>query len=107
MSQRVAMRLANQTPGEWRLWIDRRAEQLGVPRATLQEIVEDLLRDKEKEARKTQAEERRQEARVEKQRHEEEHKENASSVASKKTPNLIAARRRRSAPQRFIQILIA
>jgi hypothetical protein len=31
-----AKRLASLTPGEWRLWIDRTAERLGVPRATLE-----------------------------------------------------------------------
>ncbi|MGO9681605.1 MAG: hypothetical protein ACLPTZ_03160, partial [Beijerinckiaceae bacterium] len=58
-----ATRLANLAPGEWRLWIDRCAERLSVPRATLQEIVEALVKDKEKKAREAQAEVRRQDAR--------------------------------------------
>jgi hypothetical protein len=32
-----ATRLASLAPGEWRLWIDRSAERLRVPRATLQD----------------------------------------------------------------------
>ena len=63
-----ATRLANLAPGEWRLWIDRSAERLSVPRTTLQEIVEAIIKDKEKKVREAQAEVRRQDARVEKQR---------------------------------------
>ena len=63
-----ATRLANLAPGEWRLWIDRSAERLSVPRTTLQEIVEAIIKDKEQKARAAQAEMRRQDARVERQR---------------------------------------
>ena len=69
-----AKRLAGLAPGEWRLWIGRSAERLGVSRATLQEIVEAVIKDKEQKTRAAQADERRQEACVEKQRREEQHK---------------------------------
>jgi hypothetical protein len=34
-----ATRLASLAPGEWRLWIDRSAERLRIPRATLQGLI--------------------------------------------------------------------
>ena len=34
-----ARRLASLAPGEWRLWIDRAAERLGVPHATLEGLI--------------------------------------------------------------------
>lgn len=63
-----ATRLASLAPDEWRLWIDRSAEQLSVPRAPLEKLVVSILKDKEKKAREAKAEERRQEARIEKKR---------------------------------------
>src|ERR1700730_18260408 len=37
-----AQRLASLAPGEWRLWIDRAAERLGVPRATLEGLIAEI-----------------------------------------------------------------
>ena len=62
-----AARLARLAPGEWKLWIDRSAERLGVPRSMLEDLVVDIIKDNEKKARQADAETRRQEARVEKQ----------------------------------------
>ncbi len=70
-----AKRLANLAPGEWRLWIDRCVERLSVPRATLQEIVEALLKEKEQKAREAQVEVRRQDARNRVRRQEERKRE--------------------------------
>ena len=59
-----AKRLASLTPGEWRLWIDRSAERLGVPRATLEGLISAIIKDSERKAREDKAEARRQEERV-------------------------------------------
>ena len=59
-----ATRLANLAPGEWRLWIDRSAERLGMPRATLEDLILEIIKDSEKKARVDKAEARRQEERV-------------------------------------------
>ena len=59
-----ATRLANLAPGEWRLWIDRSAERLGIPRATLEDLIVAIIKDSEKKAREDKAEARRQEERV-------------------------------------------
>jgi hypothetical protein len=59
-----AKRLASLTPGEWRLWIDRTAERLGVPRATLEGLISAIIKDRERKAREDKAEARRQEERV-------------------------------------------
>jgi hypothetical protein len=81
-----ATRLASLAPGEWKLWIDRSAEQLGVLRATLQEIVEALIKDKEQKARRAQVEMvRRRVPRKHNVRRSA--RENANSVASKTTQN--------------------
>ena len=59
-----AQRLASLAPGEWRLWIDRAAERLGVPRATLEGLISAIIKDSERKAREDKAEARRQEERV-------------------------------------------
>jgi hypothetical protein len=59
-----ATRLANLAPGEWRLWIDGRAERLSIPQDKLEAAVTDIIKSKEKNA----AEERRVEQRAEKKR---------------------------------------
>ena len=59
-----AKRLASLSPGEWRLWIDRSAERLGVPRATLEGLISAIIKDSERKAREDKAEARRQEERV-------------------------------------------
>ena len=46
-----ATRLASLAPGEWRLWIDRSAERLRIPRATLQDLIVAIIKDSEKKAR--------------------------------------------------------
>jgi hypothetical protein len=67
-----ALRLASLTPGEYLLWIDGSAEQLGVPRATLEKLVLAALKDREKKERKAKAEARDIERRAEKKRTERE-----------------------------------
>jgi hypothetical protein len=59
-----AKRLASLAPGEWRLWIDRAAERLGVPRATLEGLISAIIKDSERKAREDKVEARRQEERV-------------------------------------------
>src|SRR4029077_18216036 len=39
-----ATRLASLAPGEWRLWIDRSAERLRIPRATLQDLIVAIIK---------------------------------------------------------------
>ena len=56
-----ATRLARLAPGEWRLWIDRSAERLGIPRATLEDLIAAIIKDREKKAREAETEARRQE----------------------------------------------
>ena len=40
-----ATRLASLAPGEWRLWIDRSAERLRIPRATLQDLIVAIIKN--------------------------------------------------------------
>ncbi len=39
-----ATRLASLAPGEWRLWIDRSAERLRIPRAILEDVTAAIIR---------------------------------------------------------------
>jgi hypothetical protein len=57
-----ATRLANLTPGEWKLWIDGRAQAIGIPVETLTQSVLDILKDRDKNAKEAKADTRRQEA---------------------------------------------
>jgi hypothetical protein len=59
-----AKRLAGLAPGEWRLWIDRTAERLGVLRSTLEGLISAIINDSERKAREDKAEARRREERV-------------------------------------------
>src|SRR5438477_10872998 len=63
-----AKRLASLAPGEWRLWIDRAAERLGVSRATLEGLVSAIIKDSERKAREGKTEARRQEERLRRER---------------------------------------
>jgi len=65
-----AQRLASLAPGEWRLWIDRAAERLGMPRATLEELISAIIKDSERKAREDKAEVRRQEERIRREQRE-------------------------------------
>ena len=56
-----ATRLASLAPGEWRLWIDRSAERLGIPRPTLEDLIAAIIKDSEKKARDAETAARRQE----------------------------------------------
>ena len=59
-----ATRLASLAPGEWRLWIDRSAERLRIPRAILQDLIVAIIKDSEKKARDAETEARRHELAV-------------------------------------------
>jgi len=59
-----ATRLASLAPGEWRLWIDRSAERLRIPRATLEDVIAAIIKDSEKKARDADIAARRQELAV-------------------------------------------
>ena len=84
-----AKRLASLTPGEWRLWIDRTAERLGVPRATLEGLISAIIKDRERKAREDKAEARRQEERVrrEQQREQRERKREQERIDKKAERN--------------------
>ena len=59
-----ARRLARLAPGEWRLWIDRSAERLRIPRAILEDVIAAIIKDSEKKARDAETEARRHELAV-------------------------------------------
>ena len=74
-------------PGEWRLWIDRSAERLGIPRATLEDLILEIIKDSEKKAREDKAEARRQEKRVrrEQEREQRERKREQEEIQEDRT----------------------
>ena len=51
-----AERLARLSPGEWQLWIDNSAAQLGMPRAPLEASVKAIIAQREKDERERKAE---------------------------------------------------
>ena len=59
-----ATRLASLAPGEWRLWIDRSAERLRIPRAILRDLIVAIIKDSEKKARNAETAARRKELAV-------------------------------------------
>ena len=84
-----AKRLASLAPGEWRLWIDRAAEWVGVPRVTLEGLIFAIIRDSERKAREDKAEARRQKERVrrEQEREQRERKREQQEVDKKAERN--------------------
>jgi putative DNA primase/helicase len=70
-----ARRLANLAPGEYKLWIARSAEQLGISQDDLEDVVKAQLKEKEKVEREKKAEDRRIESRAEKEQQQEEREE--------------------------------
>ena len=77
-----ATRLASLAPGEWRLWIDRSAERLRIPRATLQDLIAAIIKNREKMARDAETAARRQELSV---RREQERKQREQERIDKRT----------------------
>ena len=77
-----ATRLASLAPGEWRLWIDRSAERLGVSRRTLQDLIAAIIKDSEKKAQEAETAARRQEfaVRREQQRKQREQKRDQEQI---------------------------
>ena len=61
-----AERLARLAPGEYLLWIEGSAAQLGVPRATLEAAVKAIIAQREKDERERKAEAERERRRAEK-----------------------------------------
>jgi len=60
-----ATRLAGLAPGEWLLWIGKRAQEIGVERSILERVTKEVLKDREKKEHAKQAEARRQDQRAE------------------------------------------
>jgi hypothetical protein len=56
----VAEQLASLAPGEYPLWIEMRAAELGMPRAPLEKAVKDIIAAKEKARREQKADDERQ-----------------------------------------------
>ena len=69
-----AKRLAGLAPGEWQIWIGKRAQEIGVERSILEKVTKEVLKDREKKQRAKQAEARRQDQRAEHQRNADERK---------------------------------
>src|SRR6476659_898126 len=77
-----ATRLASLAPGEWRLWIDRSAERLRIPRATLEDVIAAIIKDSQKKARDAETAARRQELAV---RREQERKQREQTRQQERT----------------------
>jgi hypothetical protein len=69
-----AKRLAGLAPGEWQIWIGKRAQEIGVERSILEKVTKEVLKDREKKQHAKQAEARRQDQRAERQRNADERK---------------------------------
>jgi putative DNA primase/helicase len=61
-------RLARLPVAEWLFWLDGVAEERGVDKATLKQMIEATVRENEKKAREAKADDRRREQRIEKQK---------------------------------------
>ena len=90
-----ATRLASLAPGEWRLWIDRSAERLGIPRAILQDLIVAIIKDSEKKAREAETEARRQELAVRREQERSNANKNANRSESTRGPNTNARKKRK------------
>ena len=82
-----ATRLASLAPGEWRLWIDRSAERLRIPRTILEDVIAAIIKDSEKKVRDAETAARRHELAVrrEQQRKQREQKREQEPDSGKST----------------------
>ena len=90
-----AKRLASLTPGEWRLWIDRTAERLGVPRATLEGLISAIIKDHEERPATTRPKLDAKKSVFGASRSASNAGENASRGKSRRRPNAVARKRRK------------
>ena len=90
-----ATRLASLAPGEWRLWIDRSAERLRIPRATLQDVIAAIIKDREKKAQDAETAARRQELSVRREQERNNANKNANRSESTRGPNTNARKRKK------------
>jgi hypothetical protein len=93
-------RLANLTPGEWKLWYRRSAEQLDMTPEELADLVEALIKDREQKTREKRAEEKLQEDRAERQR-----KSEAQKFREKVRAEDAAAKKARAKAAAFADII--
>jgi putative DNA primase/helicase len=94
-----AVRLANLAPGEWRIWLKRDAERLGVPPETLEQLVKDRLKELEKAKRQADAEERRREQRVERRHKSEQQQAERKAEGEQRLAEKKAEQERREAEE--------
>ena len=104
-----ATRLARLAPGEWRLWIDRSAERLRIPRAILEDVIAAIIKDSEKKARDAETAARRQELAVRreqerKQREQKREQERTDKRAEVPRPKF---RRPRPAASPILRVIVA
>lgn len=90
-----AERLARLSPGEWQLWIDNSAAQLGMPRAPLEASVKAIIAQNEKEAREHKAEAEHERRRTEKAAERQRHKPGRSNKSSRLSPSCRSGNRKR------------
>ena len=90
-----ATRLANLAPAEWRLWIDRSAERLGISRATLEDLIVEIIKDSAKKAGEAKAEARREEARIRREQEREQREQRREQERIDKRANANASKRRK------------
>jgi len=58
-------RLARQSPAEWMFWLDESAKKHGIEPAQLKAMIQETIKQREKEAKETKAEDRQREQRAE------------------------------------------
>ena len=90
-----ATRLASLAPGEWRLWIDRSAERLRIPRATLQDLIVAIIKNSEKTARNAETAARRQELAVRREQERKQREQKRDRSESTRGPNANARKKRK------------
>ena len=90
-----ATRLARLAPGEWRLWIDRSAERLRIPRAILEDVIAAIIKDSEKKARDAETAARRQELAVRREQERNNANKNANRSEPTRGPNTNARKGRK------------
>ena len=79
-----ATRLASLAPGGWRLWTDRSAERLRIPRATLQGLIVAIIKNSEKKARDAETAAQRQELAVRREREREQREQERTDKKAKR-----------------------
>jgi putative DNA primase/helicase len=98
-------RLVRLPVSEWMFWLDSVAEERGIDKATLKQMIEETVKENEKKRREAEAEKRRIEQRAEKQRADEQQKEKREKEREQERADKAAEKKEKEKAKAFAALI--